>query len=68
MEYEKSLSHSQQPATDTYPERNYSCSHNPNARNLRHILILSTTLIWAGHVERHGKREVHKGIWWGSLR
>jgi hypothetical protein len=25
-------------------------------------------MTWAGHVERTGKREVHKGFWWGDLR
>jgi hypothetical protein len=23
---------------------------------------------WAGHVARRGKREVHRGFWWGDLR
>ena len=23
---------------------------------------------WAGHVARRGRRDVHKGFWWGNLR
>jgi hypothetical protein len=31
-------------------------------------VIKSGRMRWAGHVERMGKREVHKGFWWGDLR
>jgi len=23
---------------------------------------------WAGHVARMGRRELHRGLWWGNLR
>ena len=31
-------------------------------------LIKSRRLIWAGHVARRGREEVHGGFWWGNLR
>jgi hypothetical protein len=31
-------------------------------------VIKSRRMRWAGHIARVGKREMHKGFWWGDLR
>jgi hypothetical protein len=31
-------------------------------------LVKSIKMRWTGHVSRIGGREVHKGLWWGTLR
>jgi hypothetical protein len=31
-------------------------------------VVKSRRMRWAGHVARMGKREVHRGFWWGDLR
>jgi hypothetical protein len=36
---------------------------SPNIRAIK-----SRRMKWAGRVARTGKREVHKGFWWGDLR
>jgi hypothetical protein len=30
-------------------------------------VIKSRRMRWVGHVARMGKREVHKGFWWGNM-
>jgi hypothetical protein len=31
-------------------------------------MTTSKRMRWAGHVARNGRKEVHTGFWWGSLR
>jgi hypothetical protein len=32
------------------------------------IRVIKSRMRWAGHVAHMGKREVHRGFWWGDLR
>jgi hypothetical protein len=31
-------------------------------------VIKSKRIKWVGHMARMGRREVHRGLWWGNLR
>jgi hypothetical protein len=40
------------------------CTPSPNII----LLIKSSIIWWAGHIERMGRGPVHREFWWGNLR
>jgi len=40
------------------------CTSSPNII----LLIKSSIIWWAGHIERMGRGPVHREFWWGNLR